>query len=348
MLPAYRPGRSAEQVAAEQGLAEAVKLASNELPFAPLPSVAGAIAAGIERVHLYADTRATSLRRDIAEHHGVDEDCVTVSNGSVTILQQLALSYVDAGEKIAMCWPSFEAYPLFAMLVDAEQTRIPLVDERFDLDALARSIDESTKLAFVTNPNNPTGTCVPTTAIRSLLEHVPSTCPVVLDEAYAEFVTDPSVEDSAPLLDDFANLVITRTFSKAHGLAGLRVGYALAHPEVVETLDKTYVPFAVNELAQRAASASLDATDEMHERVAIVVAERDRVARALRDRGWPVPDAQGNFVWLPVPDRATTVGEALERVGVVARAFGGVGVRITIGDRPMNDRLLAAFDTIEA
>ncbi len=343
VLPAYRPGRSADQVAAELGIAEAIKLASNELPFGPLPSVAGAISSGIEQVHLYADTRATELRVAIAEHHGLDVAQVTVGSGSVTLLQQLALSYVDPGEKIAMCWPSFEAYPLFAILVDATQTRVPLTEERFDLDQLAAAIDGATKLAFVTNPNNPTGTTVSTAEIRQFCERVPRSCLIVLDEAYAEFVTDPSVEDSIPLLDEHPNLVITRTFSKAHGLAGLRCGYALAHPDVVANLDKTYVPFAVNELAQRAAVASLASTDEMRGRVDTVIAERDRVAGRLRTAGWTVPDAQANFVWLPLGDRSVDIGTALERRGVVTRAFDGVGVRVTIGDEAMNDRFLAAI-----
>ena len=343
VLPAYRPGRSAEEVAAELGITDVIKLASNELPFGPLPSVAGAISAGIERINLYADTRAIELRATIAGHHGLDLEQVTVGSGSVTLLQQLALAYVDPGEKIAMCWPSFEAYPLFAILVDASQTRVPLVEERFDLDGLAAAVDANTKLAFVTNPNNPPGTTVSTAEIRDFCERVGPGCLVVLDEAYAEFVTDPGVEDSIPLLDEFPHLVITRTFSKAHGLAGLRAGYALGHPDVIADLDKTYVPFAVNELAQRAAIASLGALDEMEARVATVVAERARVVEALRSRGWSVPDAQANFVWLPLGDQATPIGQRLERSGVVVRAFDGVGVRITIGDAVMNDRLLAAL-----
>ncbi|MFK8023580.1 MAG: histidinol-phosphate transaminase [Ilumatobacter sp.] len=343
VLPVYQPGRSAEQVAAEYGIGDVIKLASNELPYGPLPAVAGAISAGIERIHLYADSRATELRETIAAFHGVETGQVTVSNGSVTILQQLALSYVDAGEQIAMCWPSFEAYPLFAMLVAAEEVRVPVVDETFDLGALADAVTDTTKIVLVTNPNNPTGTTVATAEIRTLCERVPSTCLVVVDEAYAEFVTDPAVTDATALLEDFSNVVVTRTFSKAHGLAGLRVGYALAHPDVIATLDKTFVPFAVNELAQRAAIASLGATDEMRERVARVTAERDRVADALRASGWVVPDAQANFVWLPIGDAAAATGERLERAGVVTRAFPGVGIRVTVGDRAMNDRFLATL-----
>lgn len=345
-LPAYKPGRSIEEALAEHGITSAVKLASNELPFGPLPSVAGAISSGIERLHLYADTRASVLRSAIAEHHGVDEAQVTVANGSVTLLQRLSLSYVDAGEQIAMCWPSFEAYPMFAALVGAEQVRVPLVDERFDLDALADAVTDRTKLVMIANPNNPTGTTVPTSAIAAFCRRVPSGCLVVLDEAYAEFVTDPEVTDPRPLLEEFDHLVVTRTFSKAHGLAGLRAGYALGHPEVIGMLDRTQVPFAVNELAQRAAVASLGAIDEMQARVDAVVAERNRVVAVLSDRGWQLPDTQANFVWLPLGERSGEVSAQLESTGVITRVFPGMGIRVTIGDAAMNDRLLAALADI--
>ena len=342
-LPAYRPGRSAAAAEAEHGISDAIKLASNELPYGPLASVAGAISAGIEQVHLYADHGAVELRSALAERLGVEITQVTVGAGSAGILQQLCLSYVDRGEEVAMCWPSFEAYPLFAMLVEAEQIRVPLREESFDLPALAEAITPSTKLAFVTNPNNPTGTVVGTDEIATFLDAVPETCLVVLDEAYHEFVDDPRVTDSLALLDRHSNLVITRTFSKAHGLAGLRVGYAIGHPDVIGMIDRSLVPFAVNELAQRAALASLAADDEMDERVASVVAERTRVRDALREAGWTTPDPQGNFVWLPLREDTTEVATALERQGVVARAFADVGLRVTISNRAGNDRFLAAL-----
>ncbi|MGB3737653.1 MAG: histidinol-phosphate transaminase [Ilumatobacter sp.] len=342
-LPAYKPGRSAAAAEADHGIADAIKLASNEAPFGPLPSVAGAISSGVEQINLYADHGASALREDIAAAVKVDVDQVTVGAGSAGILQQLLLAYCDRGDEVAMCWPSFEAYPVFAMLVEAEQVRVPLRNETFDLDALAAAITPATKIVFVTNPNNPTGTTVGTDDIAAFLDRVPTTCLVVLDEAYAEFVTDPRVTDSMRLLADHDNLIITRTFSKAHGLAGLRVGYAVGHPDVVSMVDRTLVPFAVNGLAQRAARASLAASDEMRERVATVIAERTRVADTLRSAGWTVPDAQANFVWLPVGDVAADLGVRLERRGVVTRAFPDVGVRVTISDATGNDRFLAAL-----
>jgi histidinol-phosphate aminotransferase len=345
-LPGYTPGRSAAAAAAEHGISDAIKMASNELPFGPLPSVAGAISGGIEHLGLYADHGAGELRAGIAAFVGLDVDQVTVGAGSAGILQQLLLSYVGAGDRVAMCWPSFEAYPLFAALVEAEQVLVPLVEETFDLTSLASAVDDATKLVFVTNPNNPTGTVVGTAEIEHFLQSVPASCLVVLDEAYSEFVTDPRVTDSTALLAAHPNLVITRTFSKAHGLAGLRVGYALGTPEVIGMIDRTLVPFAVNELAQRAARASIAASDEMEQRVAAVVAERDRVSAELRHLGWGIPDPQGNFVWLPVRDDAAPLGVALEQRGVVTRAFAGVGVRVTIASAAWNDRFLEALTAV--
>ncbi len=342
-LPAYKPGRSAAAAEADHGIVDAIKLASNEAPFGPLPSVAGAISSGIESINLYADHRATALREELSAQLGVDVDQVTIGAGSAGILQQILLTYCGTGDPVAMCWPSFEAYPVFAMLVEATQVRVPLRDETFDLDALAAAITPDTKVVFVTNPNNPTGTVVGTDKIRSFLDHVPTSCLVVLDEAYSEFVTDERVTDSTRLLADHSNLVITRTFSKAHGLAALRIGYAVGNAEVISMIDRTLVPFAVNELAQRAARASLAASDEMEARVAEGVAERERVATQLRTQGWTVPDPQGNFVWLPVGSVATDLGVALERHGIVTRAFPDTGVRVTITDAAGNDRFLAAI-----
>jgi histidinol-phosphate aminotransferase len=345
-LPGYRPGRSAAAAAAEHGIADVIKLASNELPHGPLPSVAAAIRAGIEDVHLYPDHRAVALREAIGESLGIDVAHVTVGAGSVGLLQQLALSYVDRGAGVAFCWPSFEAYPQFAALVDGEQIRPPLRRQTFDLDALADWIDDDTRLVLIANPNNPTGTVVGTDELVAFVERVPESCLVVIDEAYAEFVTDARIGDSMELIERFSNVVVLRTFSKAHALASLRVGYAIARPDVVDVLDRTLVPFVVNGLAQTAALASLAALDEMRGRVAGVVAERARVVTALREGGWMVPEPQGNFVWLPAGRASAGIGVALERLGVVTRVFADVGIRVTVADRADDDRFLDAFDKV--
>ena len=342
-MAGYRPGRSAAAAVEEHGIADAIKLASNELPYGPLPSVADAIRDAVDGVSIYADHRATELRAAIAESLGVTADRVTVGAGSVGLLQQLALTYLDRGDEVAFCWPSFEAYPQFAGLVEARQISPPLRRQTFDLDALAEAVTADTKLVLIANPNNPTGTIVGTDEITQLVERVPATCLVVVDEAYAEFVTDPRITDSMALLDRHPNVVVLRTFSKAHTLAALRIGYAVGDPTVIGALDRTLVPFVVNGVGQHAAIASLAAIDEMRERVDVVVAARSSVAATLRRSGWSVPEPQGNFVWLPAGTASADIGVGLERLGVVTRVFPDVGIRVTIGDADANGRFLDAF-----
>ncbi len=342
-MPAYRPGRSAATVAVEHGIDDVVKLASNELPFGPLPSVVAAIGAATADLSIYPDHRATVLRDAIAVAVGVPVGDVTVGAGSVGLLQQLVLAYAERGDAVAFGWPSFEAYPLFSSLVGADQAAVALRRQTIDLDALAAVVGDHTKLVLIANPNNPTGTVVGTDELVAFVERVPPGCLVVIDEAYAEFVTDPRVHSAVSLVEQFPNVVVLRSFSKAHALASLRVGYAIAQPAVVDVLDRVLLPFAVNGLAQHAAIASLAADDEMRVRVADVVTERTRVVSALRHSGWGVPEPQGNFVWLPAGAESAAVGSGLERLGVVARAFSDVGVRVTVADHHANDRFLDAF-----
>jgi histidinol-phosphate aminotransferase len=352
-LPAYRPGRSAAMAMVDHDLPDAVKLASNELPWGPLPAVSGAIRAATGTAHLYPDHRAVALREDLAGVTGLAADQVAVGCGSVGLLQQLFLAYVDPGDGVVFPWPSFEAYPVYAATAAATTTLVPLRDHTFDLDAVADAArshpgGQPPKLLLLANPNNPTGTAVGRPAIERLLGAVDRRCLVVLDEAYREFVTRPDLPDTVPLLADHPNLVILRTFSKAHALAGLRIGYALAHPDVVVALDKVLVPFAVNGLGQVAARAALQHLPELRERVSVVTDERQRVVHELRRLGWPVPDAEANFVWVPAGDASTGLALDLERQGVVTRPFDGLGVRVTVGDRAANDRFLGAIATVAA
>jgi len=246
----------------------------------------------------------------------------------------------DPGDEAVFAWPSFEAYPILAAQVGATAVTVPLVDVRHDLDAMADAVTERTRVVFVCNPNNPTGTVVDRDAVDAFLARVPSTCLVVFDEAYREFVTDPRCPDGLELLRAHANVAVFRTFSKAYGLAALRVGYGIARPEVIATLRKVRVPFGVNALAQVAAVASLAADDEMRERVDDVVAERSRVQATVTELGVPVAASEANFLWLPIGESAAVFGQYCERAGVVVRPFAGVGVRVTIGSRDENDRFL--------
>lgn len=346
-LPSYRPGKGAKQAEDEHGITGAIKLASNENPDGPLDAIVQAVADAARGVNRYADHRATAVREALAARLGVDADRVTVGNGSTGVLQQLFFSYVDPGDEVVYPWRSFEVYPVFTRLMDGTAVQVPLADDLgSDVDALADAVNGRTKLIFLATPNNPTGVASTTTGLRSLLERVPADVVVCIDEAYREFL-DPGFGDPVDdLLPDFPNVVVTRTFSKAHGLAGLRVGYAIAHPELVATIDKTLLPFAVSAVAQAAALAALDLDDEIARRVGTILAERARVEVELAAAGWTFPDHQGNFVWLGVGERTDTIGLELERRGVVVRPFSGEGLRVTIGTPAENDRFLTALTEV--
>ncbi|MFN3217261.1 MAG: histidinol-phosphate transaminase [Acidimicrobiales bacterium] len=347
-LPAYRPGKGAAQAEAEHGIVDAIKLASNENPWPPLPSIVEAAAAAIAGSNRYADHRATAVRERLADTLGVAAESVTVGCGSVGLLQQLFLTYVDPGDHVVYPWRSFEAYPVYTQLMGATAVTVDLVDHAFDLDAVAAAVTDATKLVLLATPNNPTGTAVSTKAIGALVEAVGDDVVVVVDEAYREFV-DPAFGD--PVLDlvpAYPNVVVTRTLSKAQGLAGLRFGYAIGHPELIADVDKTLAPFAVNAVAQAAALATLEAGAEIAARVGAVLGERARVVAALQSSGWELPDAQANFVYLPFGASTDDVYLALERRGVVTRPFTGEGIRVTIGSPAENDRFLATLAEITA
>ena len=343
-LPSYRPGKGAAQAEAEHGITNAIKLASNEHPDPPLRPIIEAVIAAAAGLNRYADHRATPVREALAARLGVGVDQVTVGSGSSGILQQLCFSYVDPGDEVVFPWRSFEVYPVFTRLMNGVAVQVPLAaDLGFDVDALVAAVTDRTKLMFLATPNNPTGTASTTTELRTLLEQVPSSVIVCIDEAYREFL-DPGFGDPvAELLPDFPNVVVTRTFSKAHGLAGLRLGYGIGHPDVIATVDKTLLPFAVNAPAQAAALAALDLEAEIAERVDTILAERARVEVELAAAGWTFPNHQGNFVWLATGERTDEIALALERRGVVIRPFSGEGIRVTIGSPAENDRFLSTL-----
>jgi histidinol-phosphate aminotransferase len=341
MMPEYVPGRSAESVTAKYAIGDVIKLASNEAPFPPLPSALAAIADAASGVNRYPDDSGATLREQLAERYGVTPEQVLLGNGSVELCRMALAATCDPGDEVVFGRPSFEAYPILAMQVGASMVQVPLTSaHRYDLDAMADAITEQTRLVFVCNPNNPTGTTVDRNAVDQFLERVPSDLLVVFDEAYREFVTTPTFPDGLDYLEGRDNVCVLRTFSKAYGLAALRVGYAIAHESVIGALRKVRVPFEVNALAQVAASASLRADDEMRARVDEVIGERTRVFEAISDLGLPVVPSEANFVWLALPEQAAVLGEYSERAGVVLRPFPGVGVRVTIGTPDENDRLL--------
>ena len=347
-LPVYKPGRSAEVAMREHDLDHAVKLASNENPFAPLPSVLDAIdRSAAEALNRYADHRAEELRAALAERLGVTADQVAVGCGSVGLLQQIVLAFVERDEEVIYGWRSFEAYPIYSTIVRATQIQVPNRFQALDMAAITSAVTGRTRLVLVTSPNNPTGTVVGHDELAALLDAVPADCLVVLDEAYHEYVTGRHAPDALALAAIHPHFAILRTFSKAYGLAALRVGYLVGHPDVISAVDQVLVPFTVNGLGQAAALASLAADDELAARVRQTVAERERLAAELRTRiGVSVPDPQANFVWLPAGEQSAALTLELERAGVVTRPFPGEGVRVTVGAPDENDRFLDALDKL--
>lgn len=333
-VPGYVPGRS---------IPGAIKLASNEVSAGPLPNVREAVADAAGGINRYPDTAATALVSRIASRFGVDEDSVAVGCGSVSLCEQLIQATCGDGDEVVFGWRSFEAYPVLTRVVGAVPVQVPLTSAHaLDLDAMRAAITPATRLVFVCTPNNPTGTPLRRAELERFLDSVPPEVLVVIDEAYREFVDDPDVADALDLAHGRENVAVLRTFSKAYGLAGLRVGYCVATPKVAEALKKVYVPFSVSSIAQVAAIASLEAEPELMKRCSEIVAERSRVRRALLEQGYEVPETQANFVWLPLEDRTAAFNEHCLRHKVVVRAFAGDGARVTIGAPEENDAFLAA------
>jgi histidinol-phosphate aminotransferase len=328
----YRQGRPAP--------ADSFKLSSNENPFDPIPAVVEAIAAA--SVNRYPDAAATQLSERLAERFGVGRGSVHVGSGSVSILAQLIQAAAGAGDEVLYSWRSFEAYPGLVTVSGATSVQVPnLPDHRHDLVAMAAAVTDRTRVAIVCTPNNPTGSIVTAAEFEAFMAAVPNDLLVLLDEAYAEFVTDPTAVDGGDLLGRYPNLVILRTFSKAYGLAGLRVGYAIGPERILDAARATAIPLSVTEAAQRAALAALDHEDELMERVAIIAKRRDEVFDAVRAQGWPVPRSQANFLWFATGEHTAEANEILLAHGVVGRMLGPDGIRVSIGEADSVEKLLA-------
>jgi histidinol-phosphate aminotransferase len=336
-LPSYVPGRSA---------VDAIKLASNEVPYGPLPGVVEAITRAAANAHRYPDMGVVELRETLAARYGVDPDRVATGCGSVALTEHLAKATCLPGDEILYSWRAFEAYPIITAATGATGVAVPNdAGHGHDLAAMAAAVTGRTRMILICNPNNPTGTAVRRKALDGFLEAVGPGVLVVIDEAYREFVTDPDVPDALAAYGDRPNVVILRTLSKAWGLAGIRLGFLIASPEVAATVRKVVTPFSTSAVAQAAGLAALAATGEMRRRCDLVVAERARVTDAVRKLVPDVPASQSNFLWLPLGERSAPFGAASARGGVLVRPFPGDGVRVTIGTPDENDAFLAQAES---
>ena len=348
-LPSYAAGKPPAPV---EGLTR-YKLSSNENPLGPVPEVARVLAE-FDAVHRYPDPLSTALRTALAGQLGVDAEDIVTGAGSLGALNQIIKTFAGVNadgvqDEVIYAWRSFEAYPILVGIMGARSVQVPnLPNGAHDLDAMAAAVTDRTRLILVCTPNNPTGPAVTESQIRSFLAKVPATVPVVIDEAYFEFCAASSIpEGEEPPLNgldiyrDYPNVIILRTFSKAQGLAGLRVGYSISHPQITRHLRVAATPFAVSALAERAAVASIEHQEAVMERVSHIVAERERVTARLRELGYEFPSTYANFVWLPLGERTGDFVDLMNRNALSVRAFGSEGVRVSIGEVEANDRFLS-------
>ena len=348
----YRPQRPMRELQAQLGLERIVKLASNEGAFGPLPAAAAAFQASVAELNRYPDGGAMRLREALAERHGVPAEQVVLGNGADELIRLCAVATLDAGDRAAFPWPSFASYVAAAACSGAAADRVPLRDRALDLDAvLASARVPRTKLLYLANPNNPTGTLLDRGELRRFLEELPAGVLCVLDEAYAEYADDEP-EGPALLRDGVGPLCVLRTFSKVYGLAALRIGYALASPEVADALDRVRPVFNVNQPAQEAAYASLNEEEAVALRVQHAWAARAMLFKLLAEAGLdPVP-SQTNFVYADVPggDGEALARRLLEEEGVIVRALSGFGapgaIRVTAGTDEENELFGAALKRV--
>jgi histidinol-phosphate aminotransferase len=341
-----------EEVQRELGLDRVVKLASNEGQFGPFPEALAAIAKGATELNRYPDGGAYRLRMALAEKHGVEFDNVAVAAGADAVVMYLSLAVLDPGDDIVCGWPSFPSYVLDAIKLGAEPKRVPLTDHRYDVDRILEAIGPRTKLVYLCNPNNPTGTMISRTEVETYFERVPAHVLTVLDEAYFEYVEEPEYPDGVEEhFKQGRRALVLRTFSKIYGLAGLRVGYGIASPELVGAINKVKNAFDINQTAQDAALASIGNDTEIVRRRSATAGGREQLAEACAALGLAVAaPAVANFVYLEVGEDSRPVFEALLREGVIVRPlapFGAPGaIRVTVGTKEENAVFAAALERV--
>jgi histidinol-phosphate aminotransferase len=340
-LPKYAAGKPPVDV---PGL-ESFKLSSNENPLGPVPAVLDVLR-GAADLHRYPDTSCTLLRNALSQFLDLPADDIVTGAGSLGALNQILAAFSGQNndgvpDEVIYAWRSFEAYPICVGLAGASSVQVPVsADGSHDLDAMAAAVTDRTKVILLCTPNNPTGPALRSQETEEFIRRIPANVVIVIDEAYQEFVRAEDAVDGVELYRKYPNVMVLRTFSKAHGLAGLRVGYSISQPEITQYLRAAATPFAVSGIAEQAAIASLGNYSQVVERVQSLVNERTRVVAGLKALGWGIPDAQGNFIWLDLgPNTQDFAAVALEHA-LSVRPFGDEGVRVTIGEVEANTRFL--------
>ncbi|WP_295584818.1 histidinol-phosphate transaminase [uncultured Lamprocystis sp.] len=344
-LTPYVPGKPVSELERELGITNSIKLASNENPLGPGPRARAAIAAALGELGRYPDGGGFALRRAIADHHGVSPMAVTIGNGSNDVLDMVARVFLQPGTESLFSQHAFAVYPIATQAVGATARVAPARDYGHDLEAMAAMVTDRTRVVWIANPNNPTGTWLAADPLRTFIDGLPKTCVVVIDEAYTDYVTEPDFPDASRWLESHPNLIVTRTFSKAHGLAALRVGYALSDPRLADLLNRVRQPFNVNSLAQAAATAALGDHEHVRASVALNRSGMEQLTAAFERLGLGYIPSVGNFITLECGRPAAPINEALLRRGVIVRPVANYGLpnhlRVSIGLAEENARFIA-------
>jgi histidinol-phosphate aminotransferase len=352
-LVPYIPGKPIREVQEQYGFEEVTKLASNENPIGPSPKVQAAIQAVLGDLHRYPDGGSTELKRAIAKKYDVPEGSVLIGNGSDEIIKMLSETFLQHGDEVVMPSPSFSQYVFGTQLMDAEVSFVPLADGfEYDLDAILNAITERTKIVYLCTPNNPTGTYIKKNDLASFMERIPKHVLVVLDEAYYEYATAEDFGHGLQYVRDGYPVVVLHTFSKLYALAGLRVGYLLAHPSIVQEINRVREPFNVNTVAQVGALAALDDPEHVEKSIAVNEAGKQQLYRAFERLGLPYIKTQTNFILADVKRSSKEVFQELLKVGVIVRSGEPFGldtwVRFSIGTELENKRLINALEELLA
>lgn len=346
----YSPGKSSREVMQELGLTEVTKLASNENPLGPSPKAIAAMQAALGEVHVYPDPTWAELRAALGAHLDFDPEGIIIGRGSDEIIHMLGLALLNPGDQVIYSLPPFALYPFTATIMDCEHVTVPSRDMTHDLEAMAAAITDRTRLIFVGNPCNPTGTIVKRDAVDNFMAQVPDTCMVCFDEAYFEYVDDPDYPDTLRYAREGRLSITLRTFSKAYGLAGLRIGYGIAHPEVAGAVRLTCEPFNVSSIAQVAALASLDDPDQVRRSVEMNRAGKEYLYRHFERMGLEYVPTEANFIFVNVGMDSRECFDGLMRRGVTVRTgdiFGfDTWVRVTIGRETDNRRFIEALEDL--
>lgn len=349
-LVPYEPGKPIEELERELGITDSIKLASNENPVGPSPAVAEAIMQNADKINRYPDGGCFYLKASLSSFLGVSPSEIFIGNGSNEIIEICLRAFVRPGDETVSAAGAFLIYDLATRVVGGRAVQVPLKDLTHDLDAMRKAVTPATRIVFVSNPNNPTGTVVPASEVEQFLESIPSGVLVVFDEAYQEYVSSPDFPDTVSLLKKYPNLLIMRTFSKAYGLAGLRIGYGLADSKVVEIMNKIRQPFNVNMLAQIAALAALKDQEHVQRVVNLCLEEKVRLEKNLSAMGLSCVPSQANFILVKVGGDGRETYKALLQKGVIVRAMNSYGfgeyIRVTVGLPEENDRLITELAAV--